>query len=230
MLPMDIVRGTPEDWCIISLITFRVFGSSGELIKLYPCKPQFYLMKVWGGGGVKGSKFYRFVRRCNVIMLHVRVSPSPVDQAIDQAYYKRSEILDLKKHVVYNNLRRYVEMKVLRLIFTFNFMWLLFTTSFLFYLLQYKLTSKRNASSKVLHNLVKKYCACTKQVFFLVWVFISHNCIQKIWIRRMFLSKIVWGHHFLGLPYAQGNKYFALKFCLKLCKVVLQTQEHHKLE
>ena len=66
------------------------------------------------------------------------------------------------------------------------------------------LTSKRNASTKMLHNLVNKYSACAKQGYYLIFVSISRDCIQKIWFRIPFLSKIF-----------QDTDFFCRKISLK---------------
>ena len=84
------------------------------------------------------------------------------------------------------------------------------------------LTSKRNASSKMLHNFANKYRACAKQGSFLFFVSISRNWIQKDTkdlVSAPILSNIVLGPHFFRIhPTPKLLICFAVKFRLNIEK------------
>ena len=63
---------------------------------------------------------------------------------------------------------------------------------------EYILTSKRNASSKTLHNLLHEHHTCAKVLSIVIFVCGSLNNTLKIWVSLQNLSKLEWAHHFKG--------------------------------
>ena len=81
------------------------------------------------------------------------------------------------------------------------------------------LTSKRNASSKTLHNLLHEQPICAKLWSILIFVCVLLNNILKIWFSLQKFSKRGWAHHFKGCTVRN-------EISQKRLKVVLQTSLH----
>ena len=74
------------------------------------------------------------------------------------------------------------------------------------------LTSKRNASSKALHNVLHEHHTCSKGLSILNFGCISLNDILKIWFSLKKKSKLRWTHHLQGCIVRSWRTRFAINF------------------